>query len=219
MNIIITLRPTSKEKTMSVKYSCCEGLKKLKKGNSEHIHRIKTKCGKESFQTGFTGKVQKPYAAILSCADSRVVPEFIFSANAGDLFVVRVAGNIANTSSIASLEYAVNVLKVRVIVVLGHESCGAVEAAICQAKTRTNLGTNLNDLTAHIVPAINQPTINNLAKATKRNAKLVAGQLVAQSEILKGYYKSNKLGIFNGYYVIYGNDAGKVENINKWSCP
>lgn len=203
---------------MSVIYTCCEGLAKLKKGNAEHVHRYKTQKGRESYQIGVTEEGQEPYAAILSCADSRVIPENIFTADAGDLFVVRVAGNISNQASIASLEYAVKYLHVRVIVVLGHEACGAVTAAIGQANNRINFKTNLNQLLAHIVPAINDPKINKLVKATKRNAKLTAQQLLAQSEILRRYYKKEGLGIFNGYYHVYGKESGKVENIDKWTC-
>ena len=75
-------------------------------------------------------KGQEPYAIILSCADSRVVPELAFDAGLGEIFVIRVAGNVANTSSIASIEYAVAHLGSKIIVVLGHQSCGAVTAAV-----------------------------------------------------------------------------------------
>lgn len=204
---------------MGVIYTCCEGLEKLKKGNQDHIRRMEVQGGRESYQIGVTEPGQEPYAAILSCADSRVLPECIFTANSGDLFVVRVAGNISNSSSIASLEYAVKYLHVRLIVVLGHESCGAVDAAIKQTKDRLDFGTNLNGLLSHIVPAINEPTINDLLVATKKNAELTARELIKQSEILRSYFEKNELGIFDGYYHVYGSRAGHVDGLDTWECP
>ncbi|MFT4534364.1 MAG: carbonic anhydrase [Saprospiraceae bacterium] len=207
----------------NVGHPCPIGLKKLKDGNAQHVKSIEEQSGRKIEEIGVTESGQRPYAAILSCADSRVIPESIFSAKEGELFVVRVAGNIANTSSIASLEYAVAVLNVRIIVVLGHESCGAVKAAIDQAQKRINFGTNLNQLLAHIVPAINgtEPNepVNDPKQATINNARLTAEQLVEQSEILRGFFESGHLGIFNGYYNIYGAHPGKVDNIDSWNCP
>lgn len=208
---------------MSVIHTCSDALKKLKKGNAEHAHKIEQQGNREPYKVGFTEDEQRPYAAILSCADSRVIPECIFTAKAGELFVVRVAGNIANTSSIASLEYAVQFLHVRVIVVLGHEACGAVDAAITQATDRTNPGRNLNSLLSHIIPAVNgrppeESFTNNLETATKRNANVSADELLEQSEILKKYHAEEGLNIFHGYYQVYGKDAGKVKDIDTWSC-
>ena len=203
----------------NVIHSCNDGLKKLKKGNAKHVKQIEDQNGRLVNQMAVAEPGQSPYAAILSCADSRVIPESIFSAKQGGLFVVRVAGNIANTSSIASLEYAVAVLHVRIIVVLGHEACGAIESALKQAQQRLDYGTNLNHLLAHIVPAINgKCPINDLKPATVNNASLTADQLVEQSEILRGYYESGHLGIFSGYYNIAGDTPGKVDGIDKWTC-
>lgn len=203
---------------MSVVYTCSEALEKLKKGNADHMDRIKSGGGRESYQIGVTEEGQEPYAAILSCADSRVIPECVFTANAGDLFVVRVAGNVANTASVASLEYAVKYLNVRVIVVLGHESCGAVDSAIKQAEDRLDFEPNLNELLAHIVPAINDPSIDDRVEATMNNAKHSAEELINQSSILREYYEKEGLRIFNGYYHVYGDRAGRVQGIDKWKC-
>lgn len=219
--------------------ACMFGLERLKIGNAEHIKQIQNQEGCLAEPIGVTKPGQSPYAAILSCADSRVIPERIFSAGEGELFVVRVAGNIANTSSIASLEYAVHVLGVRIIVVLGHEGCGAVKSAIDQSKCRLDFGANLNDLLAHIVPAINVPPpetgdpcsgskkpVNDLETGVRNNAKHSAEQLLVQSEILQHYYKEKGLVIFNGYYNVYGKKKGKkkgktqgkVYGIDKWDC-
>src|SRR6202171_1952334 len=82
---------------------------------------------------------QNPFAAILSCADSRIAPEYAFDTGRGDLFVCRVAGNFASDETVASLEYAVAILNAPLILVLGHESCGAVDATIKSLKDGTTL--------------------------------------------------------------------------------
>lgn len=103
----------------------------LKVGNQKFLN-AKTSCGdvsldirKSTFVNG-----QKPFAVVISCSDSRVIPESIFSASIGDLFVIRVVGNVVDNTVIASVEYAVSHLNVPLVVVLGHTGCGAVNTAI-----------------------------------------------------------------------------------------
>ncbi len=96
---------------------------------------------------------QKPFAIILGCSDSRIPPEIAFDAGLGELFVVRVAGNVANISSVASAEYAVANLGTKLVVVLAHMNCGAVNAAL----SGIDAGQNLNRLLEHIRPAIVDP--------------------------------------------------------------
>ncbi|MCJ8290648.1 MAG: carbonic anhydrase [Flavobacteriales bacterium] len=148
---------------------------------------------------------QAPFAIILGCADSRVVPELAFDTGLGELFVARVAGNVANISTIASIEYAVAVLKTKVIVVMGHESCGAVGAAI----KGDNLGFNLNILLSHITPAIvaagEGASVNDVVK---KNARLTAIDLANRSEILAQAVKDEDLKIVPAYYHLA---TGKVE--------
>ncbi len=148
---------------------------------------------------------QSPFAVILSCADSRVVPELAFDTGLGELFVLRVAGNVANTSTIASIEYAVAHLKTRVIVVMGHESCGAVGAAVGGGDN----GHNLNHLLAHITPALSVAkegdTVNDIVKS---NAKLNAVELKDRSSIISNAVEAEELVIWSAYYNL---DSGKVE--------
>ena len=142
-------------------------------------------------------KGQEPFAIVLSCADSRIVPELAFDTGLGELFVVRVAGNIANTESIASIEYAVAYLETKLIVVLGHESCGAVTAAIKGG----NNGNNLNKLLEHISPAIKQSgksaDVNEVART---NVLLTAKELVAKSTIIANAIKNKGLKILPAFY-------------------
>lgn len=148
---------------------------------------------------------QKPYAIVLSCADSRVVPELVFDAGLGELFVVRVAGNVANNSSIASIEYAVAHLGSQVIVVLGHQNCGAVTAAIEGGDN----GHNLNHLLSHIVPALAaSPTGASVNDVVKTNAQLTATEMLSRSSIIRKAYESDRLSIVPAYYHL---DSGEVE--------
>ena len=148
---------------------------------------------------------QEPYAIILSCADSRVVPEFAFDAGLGELFVIRVAGNIANSSSIASIEYAVANLGTGIIMVLGHESCGAVTAAM---KGGDN-GKNLNHLVEHITPAIESaPEGASVNEVVKENARLTAQDLQQRSSIIREAVEAGKVRIVPAYYNL---GSGKVD--------
>lgn len=107
-----------------------EALAKLMEGNQRFVERKRLNPHQDTARLAEVATGQAPFAAILSCADSRVVPEIAFDQGIGDLFVVRVAGNIAITEDIASEEYAVGVLGTPLLLVLGHERCGAVNAAL-----------------------------------------------------------------------------------------
>lgn len=178
-------------------------INKLIEGNNSYVSDKEIVDGSSRLRTQLKDG-QNPYAIILSCADSRVVPELIFDANIGDLFIVRVAGNIANTCSIASIEYAVAHIGCKLIVVLGHESCGAVTAA---AKGGDN-GDNLNKLCSYISPAIDKAKSENISDIVKMNAKINGEALIANSEIISKAVDENKLKVISGYYNL---EKGNVE--------
>ena len=117
---------------------------------------------------------QHPVAAVLACADSRVSPQFIFDAHLGDLFTVKVAGNVANQSAIASLEYAVAELDVRLLVVMGHEGCGAVAAALADGGNSPHL----RNLLKMIRPAIQACSTGATEDVIRLNAQLAADRCV-----------------------------------------
>lgn len=146
---------------------------------------------------------QSPYAIILSCADSRVIPESIFDADAGQIFVCRVAGNIANASTVASIEYAVAHLGTKLIMVLGHESCGAVTAAIAGVKESPSLA----HLLEQIEPAVHSCGSNEVNEVVKCNAQLTAKDLLNKSEIIRN---SEGLKIVSGFYNL---GSGQVDII------
>jgi len=177
--------------------------KRLIDGNNQYIQDKENLLSDTGLRISLT-EGQYPFAIILSCADSRVVPEMIFDCNIGELFVVRVAGNIANTSSIASIEYAVAHLNCNLIVVLGHESCGAVTAAINGGDN----GKNLNHLCSHIEPAVKSAGSSDVNTVVKENAKTNALMLSENSNIISKAMDDNSLMIIPAYYHL---GEGKVD--------
>ncbi len=181
-----------------------QAIKKLEEGNLRFVNdtmenrRFYAKRRKELIDG------QEPWTIILSCADSRVVPELIFDTGIGELFVIRVAGNIANTSTIATIEYAVANINTPVIVVLGHENCGAVTAAIAD----NDLGDNLNHLLANIQPAKITATDQSINGVAKENAILTSKELVNKSEIIRSALQKKELEIIPAYYHL---GTGKVD--------
>lgn len=108
-------------------------LERLKKGNEIYINSVKCVGDVSQEKRRYTSENgQKPYAVIVSCADSRVIPEAIFSAGIGELFVIRVAGNVVDNFQLGSIQYAVEHLGCKLVVVLGHTGCGAVGAALSE---------------------------------------------------------------------------------------
>jgi carbonic anhydrase len=142
-----------------------------------------------------TVEKQEPFAAVLSCADSRVPVELLFDQSIGHVFVTRVAGNIVTSEIIASLEYGAAVLGTKVIVVMGHSNCGAVKATI-QGK---EVPGQISALYAHIQPAVDQAG-TNLEAATKANAKIQAALLRQASPVISGLMKESKLKVAAAYY-------------------
>lgn len=180
---------------------------RLKEGNDRFvIDKLDGKLQDSSRREELVGG-QSPHTIVLSCADSRVVPELAFDSGLGELFVVRVAGNIANKSSMASMEYAVAHVGSKVIVVLGHQSCGAVTAAIAGGDN----GPNLNHLLGHIKPAIDaSPAGAEVNDVVKKNAIMNAEALVANSKIIGDAANSGQVRIVPAYYNL---DTGKVDFI------
>jgi carbonic anhydrase len=156
---------------------------------------------------------QNPYAAILSCADSRIAPEYAFDSGRGDLFVCRVAGNFANAESIASLEYAVAVLGAPLILVLGHDSCGAVEAAIKSLKDNTTLPGHMPSLVAGVAAAVKTVSPqggDTLGLAIRQNVVDTVAKLSSATPILSAAVEQHKLRVVGG---VYGLKDGRVKMI------
>ncbi len=151
-----------------------------------------------------TKEGQKPYAVVIACADSRVAPEHIFAAGIGELFVIRNAGNIIGKHELASLEYAVKHLPVRLVLVLGHTHCGAVKAAIACACAEENK-TELQDMVHHIHKGLRGETQARKAEIVNVENSLQAILAYAQ---LKEVMQKNKVLLKGGLYNI---GSGAVE--------
>jgi carbonic anhydrase len=184
-----------------------EIIDKLKAGNQRFVENNLERPHQDGARREETTGGQSPYAIVLSCADSRVVPELAFDTGMGDLFVVRVAGNVANTSSLASMEYAVAHLHTSIIVVLGHQSCGAVTAAVQGGDN----GPNLNHLLEHIQPAIDHASdAQNVDEVIHVNAELTSKTIVDNSAIIAQAVQEGKVQIVPAYYHL---DSGVVDFI------
>jgi len=142
-----------------------------------------------------TEEKQEPFAAVLSCADSRVPVELVFDQTIGRIFVTRVAGNVVTPEIIGSLEYGAAVLGTKVILVMGHSGCGAVKATI----HGEGVPGQISSLFPHIQPAVDQAG-PDLAAATKANAKIQAALLRQASTVISGMVKEGKLKVVAGYY-------------------
>lgn len=174
-------------------------LNELKTGNAHHVrhqyqHPHETLARLRELVAG-----QHPHAEILSCADSRVPPELIFDQGLGDLFVVRVAGNIATDAEIGSLEYGAEHLHISLLVVLGHESCGAVTAAVQGGKTEGHISTLVNLIKPAVDKSRGMPG-DPVANAVRTNVQLVVQQLRSSTPVLSELVAHGKLKIVGGVY-------------------
>jgi carbonic anhydrase len=138
---------------------------------------------------------QEPFATVLACADSRVPVELIFDQTIGHIFVARVAGNLVTPEIIASLEYSVAVLGIKVLLVLGHANCGAVKAAM----KADNVPGQISSLYPHLQPAVAQSG-GSLAKAIEANAQIQADLLRTSSTVIRDALKAGTLIVKSGVY-------------------
>jgi carbonic anhydrase len=149
---------------------------------------------------------QHPFATVLGCSDSRVPPESVFDQGLGDLFVVRLAGNVADTVAIESIDYSVTHLGVRLVMVLGHDKCGAVTAAVIGHEEPGDVGPMLRELRPAVAASRNMPG-DKVENAVRENVILTVQKLSTSKE-LRGMVKSGDLKIVGG---IYHLATGKVE--------
>jgi carbonic anhydrase len=179
-----------------------EGNKRFSSGFLYHPHRSKSR--RQELSGG-----QNPFAIVLGCADSRVSPSIAFDQGLGDLFIIRIAGNVVNDDVLGSIEYAVQHLRVELVVVLGHEKCGAVSAAV-KAETCHN---HIDTLLAKIRPAIDHmkdQTGDSLENAVTANVEMIVNQLRSNRPLLEKRILENKLKIIGALYRL---ESGLVEFI------
>lgn len=193
--------------------SADEALNLLVKGNRRYIQGVSRRHDFKHEREALS-KGQNPYAGILSCADSRIAPEYAFDTARGDLFVCRVAGNFLNDDGIASFEYAVAVLNTPLLMVLGHKACGAVDAAIKSIKDGTTLPGHLPSLVSALAPAVNavaNQAGNILDNAIRQNVLLNVEKLKAATPIIDKAVAEKKVRVVGA---VYNLDNGRVDLVN-----
>jgi carbonic anhydrase len=193
--------------------SGAEALERLMAGNARYAAN---KPNQRDFSAGRAARTrsQHPFASIVSCADSRLAPELAFDQGAGDLFVVRVAGNFVNEDGLASLEFGAAVLQSPLILVLGHTRCGAIASTIDVVKNGTQLPGHLPSLINAIKPAVldaqkaGAPDL--LEAAIEANVRLNVERLKSAAPILAERVAQKKLTVAGG---VYDLATGKVKLI------
>src|SRR5438552_13988241 len=179
-------------------------LAKLKEGNLRFASSEVSQSKPTAARRAETAQEQHPFAIVLGCADSRTAPEIVFDQNLGDLFVVRTAGNLVDDHALGSIEYAVAHLGARLIVVLGHTSCGAVKAALESDHAPGHVDSLVRDIQSAIKAAKGKSG-DALSVAITENARLVAAQVKAKAA-LGDLAKEVRI-----VSAIYDLDTGKIE--------
>ena len=184
-----------------------EAIAKLKEGNARNTSGNMQHPGQTTERRAELTKSQHPFAIILSCSDSRVPPEIVFDQGLGDLFIVRVAGNVLNDEGLGSIEYGVEILGARLIVVLGHQSCGAVDAAMKTVAAKGKAPGHIKSLVTAIKPVVDSTPKGDLDTMIKANVKHVVDALRSSTPILKARVESGDVQVMGGYYTL---DTGAV---------
>jgi carbonic anhydrase len=184
-----------------------EAISKLKEGNGRYTSGNVQHPGQTTERRTELAKTQHPFAAIVSCSDSRVPPEIVFDQGLGDLFVVRVAGNVINDEGLGSIEYTVDHLGTRLILVLGHQRCGAVQAAKETIAAKGKAPGHIESLVTAIKPAVEATAKDDLETTVKANVKNVVQALRSSTPILKTKVDSGEVKVIGGYYSL---DTGAV---------
>jgi carbonic anhydrase len=199
---VLAVRAQVQTKESQAAITPTKALELLKEGNARFVAGKRTPRDLNA-QVAAAVAGQYPYAVIVSCMDSRVPAELVFDLGIGDVFSVRVAGNVIDTDSLGSLEYAAKVIGVKSILVLGHSDCGAIKGAIDDVK----LG-NLTALLAKIQPAIGSagaPRGTSKDKAfvgrvAEQNVRLGMKEIRKKSPVLREMIESGKVGLAGGMY-------------------
>lgn len=174
-------------------------LKRLLEGNQRFVSGKSQNPNQSPFRLQETAVAQYPFASILGCADSRVPSEIVFDQGLGDLFVVRVAGNVASQTAIGSLEFSTAVLGSQLIVVVGHSRCGAVTAAVKGDPLPGRIGVFVEEIKPAVTSA-RAKTGNLEENSIIANVQYQAQKLAESSMILGGLIKEGKLKIVGGRY-------------------
>jgi len=191
----------------SAAISPATALARLTEGNKRFVAGTPNRTGPSAQQWAELTKAQHPYAIILTCADSRLSPEIIFDQGLGDLFVVRNAGNLLDDHVLGSIEYAVEHLHAKLIIVLGHTKCGAVTAAVAGGEAPGHIKSIVESLSGAVSMAKRKPG-DPVDNAIRIATKLTAAALAQAEPILSEAVKSGEVKVVAGRYDIA---TGQVE--------
>ncbi|XFA71990.1 carbonic anhydrase [Thermosynechococcaceae cyanobacterium Okahandja] len=175
-----------------------EALARLMLGNQRFVQQRLDHLNRDFARIEAVAEHQEPFAAILSCADSRVIPEVLFDQGIGDIFVIRVAGNLAMMDTVASAEYAIAMLGVSVLMVLGHERCGAVKATLAGGSFPGIIST-LAESVAPALKATQSHTGDRLTNVIQANVHLQLERL-SRSTVVKAAMTRGELRLVGAYY-------------------
>jgi len=185
-----------------------QALEKLLDGNRRYVDAMQEYPNQTRERRNELKNGQVPFAVVLGCSDSRVPPEIIFDQGLGDLFVVRVAGNVMDNMALGSIEYAVSHLKTPLVVVLGHSQCGAVtETLSSHGPAKGQMGRLAEAIQPAVAQVTDQPG-NKVSNTAKVNAKMVAHRLRTSKPILSEAVAAGELTVAAAYYEL---STGAVE--------
>jgi len=184
-----------------------EALALLKKGNAEFLTDAPCRRGDTREQRLEIAAGQRPFAVLVGCSDSRVSPELLFGRGLGELFIIRVAGNTVDVVGLGSVEYAVEHLGVPLVVVLGHERCGAVQAAVDVVESNATFPGRIGAMVDPVIPAVlaarGEPG-DLVANAVVANVRRVIGNLLEASQLLATGAKAGKIKVVGAVYDLEG---------------
>ena len=211
-SILLTSIPTFAASGPTTTVTADEAIAKLKAGNDKFVKAPEVCSAQLAKQRDAVAKSQTPWATIVSCADSRVPPELLFGGlGLGELFVARNAGNMVDTATMGTIEYGSAVLGVPLILVLGHERCGAVAAACEVVEKKTKFPASIGPMVDAIVPAA-QAVFGKpgdfVDNAVRESAIRTAKKVATESSIISDLVKKGKIKVMAGRYDL---DDGKVE--------
>ena len=201
-NNISSTNNNSQYKTEDIQITNADdALARLKAGNERFVNNKSELINVTSERRDQLLDHQNPYAIVVSCSDSRVTPTTVFNAGLGEIFDIRIAGNVVDDDGLGSIEYAVEHLNTPLIVVMGHEKCGAVTAAYDKLKNNTPVEGKLNSLVDKMIPNITDA--DSLNDAINENADAFA-DVIENNEIVKKFVDEGKVKIVKAYYSLDG---------------
>ena len=209
--LFLFMIPVYSKDAKSKSVSAAEAWERLVLGNKRYVSGKMAHPRENKKRRAEIAKMQKPFVIILSCSDSRVPPEILFDQGLGDVFVIRTAGNVVDSIALGSIEYAVEHLGVKLIVVLGHERCGAVSATVKGGEVPGHIASIVQKIKPAVKAAKKQKG-DLVENAVRENVKRIVKELKASEPILSEFVEEHGLKVIGARYDL---DSGKIEKLTK----